>query len=1431
MMQAHQSARDQPDGAFRSVRLINRRFSGDLQDGLEAECLEALLCGEQPHLDAWSVDPVRMPGRHGFVSKASLLLSESHAIVLCGRLLFGTASQPIYRRLCALLAKMVDIQLPVCIHGVELTPSFSLHHHAHLLEHLGRLNVISVSATDDVSRRWWNRHCSTICRCEAHITTPALLLASRVYPFRPEFWQGARPRALIGLSSTPTWPLRGKQDSQSTVEFFDRLTRKLIEIGATPILLSDGSPLDVALLSKLTKRLDDQLSTGRLQIVSPKTPRELCAALACVGVVIGRPSFVLHVATSYGKRVLVLKEEALLTPPNWTASLAVRGGDDQPIDDAGMVRILLTLLGPDRAHLRFHPDETRAMEGIQRLKHVLHGAIDRRLQLETQEFKRVKQLIVNGRFLSRRLTGVDRVAEEILRALDDLLIWHPALDGRLIKVLVPDDARSLPLRHIQFEHLPGKASTWWEQVRLRRAVKSDCLLNLCNSGPICRAQQLVVIHDTATVRCPQSYTWAFRTWYRVMAPLLYGPSAAMATVSRFARDELSSVHGFRPDVRVLSEGANHMDRTPPDEHILTRHGLQARPFVLTVGSQAAHKNLSVVVKAMSLLGPPPFDLVVAGGVDRRIFDNGEMAWPSWAKCVGYVSDAELHALYQHALCLAFPSIYEGFGLPPLEAMRVGCPVLSSLTASMPEILRDGALYFDPRDPQALAHGLMAIYERPTLRQLLIERGRIIADGKRWDAVALQLLQWLDRCCASVRDTKKSGLNVPTGEATDVRHIASFDIFETVIIRPYLQPQDLHEAVFHRADFPRVHGLQASQWRTARIQAETHARLHGSGHEVTIDQIYTQLQRILPLTEADLQSSMQAELAQESLVCSPVAKMVARLDRVRQQAGTQVCFLSDMYMPQERIANLLRSHQLLKPDDLLLVSSALGRTKSQGGLFQYLLGTLKVPPRRVCHVGDNPHADVKVPRALGIRSEHVVMTDLNRYESSFPSSASEHQLVRSAILGASRAARLAASPDDARAATICEVSASVAGPLLLGFVLWAMSSAQRMGIRHLAFLARDGQVLQRMAGIVQAQLASPVTSSYLLASRKALFLPSLDLARSESRDILCQMMVGRSLSEAAYFLDIDVGDLQACATHAVGMALDAGHIMTRDEASPMAKALKSLPVGAMIQAKATMQRKALIDYLDRLLPKDGPFGIVDVGWRGNLQTYLSRVRQYAGLANPGLTGFYFGLTRSPSPEAGSALTYVPKVERTQPELIELMCSAEHGTTLAYGYDVSGQANGVLSEPYDQQALHWGLRLQQASIVSFATLLCRALPPAVLMSGHTIDALRRHGLHSLEMLRLTPSAAEAKVYGSFLHSEDCLHRSFVELAPKHSAARTLSSRIMPALIPRPPTYWEQASMMRTLGAGPFEHLIAQFLAWRGRDQIDLATSRESLAPLEA
>jgi len=356
----------------------------------------------------------------------------------------------------------------------------------------------------------------------------------------------------------------------------------------------------------------------------------------------------------------------------------------------------------------------------------------------------VRRLIyLNGRFIGGKVDGVGRAARELTERLLLLLAESGGLRG---SILARGNPPATSLAAIAPRRNPSLATgVLWEQIVLPFLSRDGYLVSFSNTAPLVLRRQLVVVHDASVFAMPDNYSLAFRSWYQIALGILLRRAGTVVTDSAFSRDELSRHCGVSAGrISVIQCGCDHLDRVAANPAILDRARLARDGYVLAVGTPSRAKNLGVLIEAMARLRRDDLKLALVGAMDARVFNANSLDLPPWVKVLGAVSDGELKALYERALCFAFPSRYEGFGLPPLEAMRCGCPTVVSSAASLPEVCGDAALYAHPDDAEALARHIGAYLESGDLRKTYRARGLAQAGRFTWDAAARQYLALIER---------------------------------------------------------------------------------------------------------------------------------------------------------------------------------------------------------------------------------------------------------------------------------------------------------------------------------------------------------------------------------------------------------------------------------------------------------------------------------------------------------------------------------------------------------------------------------------------------------------------------------------------------------------------------------------------------------------
>lgn len=366
-----------------------------------------------------------------------------------------------------------------------------------------------------------------------------------------------------------------------------------------------------------------------------------------------------------------------------------------------------------------------------RFLHLNNAIIKPRFLSNTVKHSRKKVLAINGRFLAQEvMTGVQRYAHEVVRGLDRLIQTHASHSSDVqVELLVPPDARlEFATETIQVRKIGHGTGHFWEQCELPLHCRGKLLFTPAGGAPLIHRDHVITIHDVGYVATPQAYSRSYRKWYEFTHRSIAKRARHVLTDSEFSKSELQRCFGIScKKVTVAHLGAEHVWSYPSDCRILSRFNLRPFSYILGASSFNPNKNFRGLVEGYRLL-TSDLRLVIAGAKNRDIFGD-QCSLPANATWTGYVSDSELRALYESAACFVFPSFYEGFGLPPLEAMALGCPIVISRAASLPEIGGNVATYCDPSDPKSIAEAIRSALTQRVNRDEL----RRVADSFTWTA--------------------------------------------------------------------------------------------------------------------------------------------------------------------------------------------------------------------------------------------------------------------------------------------------------------------------------------------------------------------------------------------------------------------------------------------------------------------------------------------------------------------------------------------------------------------------------------------------------------------------------------------------------------------------------------------------------------------------
>lgn len=348
-------------------------------------------------------------------------------------------------------------------------------------------------------------------------------------------------------------------------------------------------------------------------------------------------------------------------------------------------------------------------------------------------------------------SSTGRYISRLIQNLQELKSEH-----EFIVLLKPDDMTACRLTNSRFRKVacPYKEFTFAEQLGFKRQLDSlqpDLVHFGKDHQPVLyRGKVVTTMHDltTARFRNPAKFWPVFKfkqVVYKWVVRRVARQSLAILTGSNFVKADLVRFTGVNPSkITVTYEAADLIAEAPAPVS-----DLQGKRFIMYVGRPTPHKNLERLIEAFASLAPdqPDLRLALAGRQDanyRRIAASARRRGLGHVVFTDYVSEAQLRWLYEHCAAYVFPSLSEGFGLPGLEAMAHGTPVISSDATCLPEVYGPAAYYFDPLDTSAMAAAISDVLTDKTLRAKLTRDGRRQAAKYSWRRMAEQTLAVYDQ---------------------------------------------------------------------------------------------------------------------------------------------------------------------------------------------------------------------------------------------------------------------------------------------------------------------------------------------------------------------------------------------------------------------------------------------------------------------------------------------------------------------------------------------------------------------------------------------------------------------------------------------------------------------------------------------------------------
>lgn len=343
--------------------------------------------------------------------------------------------------------------------------------------------------------------------------------------------------------------------------------------------------------------------------------------------------------------------------------------------------------------------------------------------------------VINGRFLTQKATGVHRYAFEICNKLHEM--------GVDFYVATPNEINKdykFSFRTVSCGSLNGHL---WEQISLPKYLKkegSPLLISFSGCGPLRYSNQIITIHDVSHERYPQWFSKNYCRYYGFMMPRIGRKAHAVLTVSEFSKLEIVETLGIDPEkIHVIHSNVPFHTKPSSEEILNYKKDDNAEKYILTVSSMDPRKNFIRLVEAFNKLDDKSIKLYIIGmkfkafntpDLQQLISDNVYLP--------GYITDEELQEMYKNALFSIYPSLYEGFGLPPLESMTYGCPVIASDIPALYEVSGNAVLYADPYNVDDMAAKMNLLATDEDLRHSLVVKGLEQIKIYSWEKSAQQV---------------------------------------------------------------------------------------------------------------------------------------------------------------------------------------------------------------------------------------------------------------------------------------------------------------------------------------------------------------------------------------------------------------------------------------------------------------------------------------------------------------------------------------------------------------------------------------------------------------------------------------------------------------------------------------------------------------------
>lgn len=625
-------------------------------------------------------------------------------------------------------------------------------------------------------------------------------------------------------------------------------------------------------------------------------------------------------------------------------------------------------------------------------------------------------------------------------------------------------------------------------------------------------------------------------------------------------------------------------------------------------------------------------------------------------------------------------------------------------------------------------------------------------------------------------------------------VISYDVFDTLVTRLVGTPSAVFLLLGRRLCSNGLIECTPAAFAEHRMEAERRARRIAHPRDVTLEAIYRELSFALEMTERDIGALAEAECALEVELIRAIPEMRDHVKHARVR-GDRIVFLSDMYLGSEFIQARLADLGLFREGDSCYVSCEMEKSKRHGDSFLHVAEREGVSPGMISHVGDNYRADVLAARKSGVRPEYYNHAHLNSYEKILESYSIATDGLTSVMAGASRMTRLSVNASSPTQAALRDMSAGVIAPVLVGYVLWLLRRAKRLGLRRLYFVSRDGQVLLDMARRLSRKIPYfDMEMRYFYGSRQAIQLAGLHIIDDAALAWIMRRTGERSVRSYLARVALAPEDIRESLSE-VGLGERCwSKALTEKAHKKLADLLTRENPSEIILQRASKARELLVRYARQEGMLDpGEWGLVDTCGRGQMLNTLSRLVVEKGAVAP--KAFYFQLMQGG--EAGSCCQreayfcnessrsgYV-KVIPDLTRVIEIACCGDHG--LVQGYSVAeGKVVPVLKAERNTAAIDAGLPLLRQACAAFVDNLY--LDPKAVYVGADSRAA------SAKLIRkfwYAPEQWEARAWSAMPIETDHAGLSIRPLA-RPFTARDVISMILRLRLPSHGRLWPQGSL---------------------------------------